>query len=123
MGKEIDTYYSSKWNTAYNGFLDMNASAIIEDLLSDMWEDDDTSPKKKGKNMKRCSVTMPDGNDKITVARGCIFIAPTTTGFMLYTNPEGAIEIHCFSDVDSMLAYLNDHKPLDQTQTMIAENI
>jgi hypothetical protein len=112
-----------QWENDYSFSNDKEKMEMIEDLLSDIVDDSNWNKPKKGKNMKRCNVSMPDANDKIVIDRGCVFIAPTTTGFILYSNPEGAIEVHCFSVIEDVISYLNDNKLLDQTQTTIAENI
>lgn len=111
-------YEKYKWDYGKNGY-DINT--ILNKFLEN--DEDNSANKKKGSTMKKCEVCMPDGNGKVSIGQGCVFISPTTTGFMLYSNPEGEIEIHCFSDYDKLIEYLQDKKLMDLTQTRVAENI
>lgn len=120
---ENDYWDDETRNPWYDKYKNMNnKSTIIDDMLSDL-VDDIPNNKKRSNSVKNCNIAMPDASGKIRLQRGCIFIAPTNTGFMLYTAPEGSVEIHCFSDIMELLKYLNDNKPLDLTQTEVAENI
>lgn len=110
--------YKNNWgwnSTSYD------ISTILEQFLEK--EEDNFVNKKKRTTMKKCEVCMPDGNGKVSIGQGCVFISPTTTGFMLYTNPDGEVEIHCFSDFNMLVEYLQDNKLMDLTQTRVAENI
>ena len=120
--EEREYKYSDGWNsqgykTGMNG---MDVSTILEQFLE---KQDTYDEMKDKKTMKKCEVCMPDGNGKVSIGQGTIFISPTTTGFMLYSNPDGDIEIHCFADFDSLLGYMTDNKLMDMTQNTIASNI
>jgi hypothetical protein len=113
--EEKNWYYNNGWGSKSDGY---DVSTIIEQFL-----DKEMEYSKEKKQMKKCEVCMPDGNGKVSIGLGCVFISPTTTGFMLYSNPEGDIEIHCFADFDALLAYMQDNKLMDITQNKVANNI
>ena len=53
------------------------------------------------KNMKKCEVCLPDGNGKAQIGENCLFICPTHTGFILFTNPTGSdVEMHCYESFE-----------------------
>ena len=91
-------------------------------MNDDYTSDREANPRERN-DMKKCEVKLPDENGKLSIGMGCMFISPATNGFMVYTNPEGTVEINCFTDINGVIGFLGDNKLMDLTQTKVINNV